>query len=148
MERPKDRIRDQSSVSKIIDDLKTLYSRDSAYVSIIKNRNLLISALEELDSLIEMDNVKESIVQQLQFLIIKQIMNDSENPFEGHMLHTVINGPPGTGKTKIGIVLTKIWMALGIIKKSDESMIKNLDAPVIIINKMYEKTVADLTHHN
>ena len=37
----------------------------------------------------------------------------------GDMLHTVIYGPPGVGKTKLGYILGKIYYKMNIIKKSD-----------------------------
>ena len=33
------------------------------------------------------------------------------------MLHTVIEGPPGVGKTMLGKILGEIYYNLGIIKK-------------------------------
>ncbi len=33
------------------------------------------------------------------------------------MLHTVMYGPPGVGKTRVCIILAKIWLALGILKQ-------------------------------
>ena len=36
------------------------------------------------------------------------------------MLHTVIYGPPGVGKTKVGSVLAKIWASLGLLKKENK----------------------------
>jgi len=42
---------------------------------------------------------------------------DMTKLFDGHMLHTVIYGPPGVGKSKLGEILAKFYSALGILKK-------------------------------
>jgi hypothetical protein len=153
-----------SIVKNYINDLRELLDNKSPLVHAIKNTKLLFEALEDLDRMIDMESVKKSIIIQLQKLIIDQLMpkkdklnttisnNDlqqnkisTKNPFNGHMLHTVIYGPPGVGKTEIGIILAKFWMSLGIIKISEEedknitNVIKNMETPVIIFNTMVEK---------
>lgn len=76
----------------------------------IKDKDSLIKALRNLDQMIGMSKVKESVIDQLKFLLTSDSM-------EGHMLHCVISGPPGVGKTQLGIVLSKIWNSLGVLKK-------------------------------
>lgn len=76
----------------------------------------LVDALEELDSLVDMDDAKESICLQLEYIIMKLEAKATGPLFDDHYLHTVISGPPGVGKTRLGKILAKIWMALGVIK--------------------------------
>jgi len=79
-------------------------------ISNIKDKDGLVKALKMLDSMIGMSKVKESVIDQLKFLLTSDSM-------EGHMLHCVISGPPGVGKTQLGIVLSKVWNALGVLKR-------------------------------
>lgn len=133
-----------TEVSEMISELYKLKSENSMVISVIKNFDLLIEALKELDMLIEMTSVKSAIISQLHFLIIKQLQNkkdDEDQIFEGHMLHTVIYGPPGVGKTKVGIILSKIWLSLTLIKSSmvTSSTSTSPDIYDTIINKLEQK---------
>ena len=44
-----------------------------------------------------------------------------------NMLHTIIEGPPGTGKTEIGKILAEIYSALGIIPSNKFKLVKRTD---------------------
>jgi len=71
----------------------------------------LIRALKELNSMIGMTYLKESITKQIMYLIKNKNFNV--------MLNTVIYGPPGTGKSRIGKILCKIWTCIGIIGQKE-----------------------------
>lgn len=148
---------DTHSVKIMINHLIKLKSDHAPILSNIHNYDLLLDALNELDQLIEMDKVKQSIVDQLQFLLTSNLSLTSKSPkidgkFEGHMLHTVIYGPPGVGKTKIGSILSKIWLALGLIDNTQISPIIPLlnnstqtkYYPLAILNNLYEKVIDNL----
>lgn len=109
-----------SLVQLMINQLTTLKNTNSPLVTVIENFPLLITTLRELDSLVEMTTVKESIISQLRFLLMKQAQSPlvTHPVFEDQMLHTIIYGPPGVGKTKVGVILAKIWLSLGLLQKS------------------------------
>lgn len=89
-------------------------------VKCIKYPNLLMSSLVELNYLVGMDRLKDSIALQVMRLI--DGINKGEKSTK--MLNTILYGPPGVGKTKVGIILAKIWFALGYLQKP----VKNLPA--------------------
>ena len=122
----------------MINELYKLRQTNSLILHAIKNFDQLIGALRELDGLIEMKSVKSSIISQLRFLIIKHLQSTEagNSVFEGHMLHTVIYGPPGVGKTKIGCILAKIWMSLTLINLSQSS---TPDLHDLIITKLEQR---------
>lgn len=105
----------EDEVNELIIYLDKLKLENSPFLSSIRNFELLKITLKELNSLIEMNEIKNSIVSQIKFLLI----NDNKN-FDGHMLHTVLSGGPGTGKTEVGTILAKIWKALGLINLEDK----------------------------
>ena len=80
------------------------------FIVLLKKNNIvqnkLIEALEELQSMIGMDNIKEDIV-----LLVKQ---NGER-----YLHTMLLGPPGMGKTVLGNILAKIYTSLNLLKTPD-----------------------------
>ena len=80
------------------------------YAIDLKKLNNLIEPLEKLDNAIGMEKIKKTIVDQIIYILQKF---DKEE----EMLHTVIEGPPGVGKTMLGKILGEIYYNLGIIKK-------------------------------
>jgi SpoVK/Ycf46/Vps4 family AAA+-type ATPase len=74
--------------------------------------NKLVPALEELNNMIGMKKVKHDIVDHIIFYLQKL---DNKNK---DMLHTVIEGPPGVGKTELGKILGKIYLGMGVLKNN------------------------------
>ena len=67
--------------------------------------------LEELDSLIGMQSLKESIFYQLVYYIQNlHTRNRSEE-----YLHTILIGGPGLGKTTAARIIGKLYQAMGIL---------------------------------
>ena len=165
-----------ASISNLIENINTLSARRDSLLSTIKSPKLLVRGLTQLRDLVEMVDIKHSIVSQIKFIIINQARKrkapstDTSPPrkrsrhersskgissrvrrlprqgkkddgdyesdcqsvteekdvadnakFEGHMLHSVISGNPGTGKTTVAMILAKIWMALGFVSKKEPS---------------------------
>lgn len=114
-------------ISNLIDNITLLIERRDPLLTVMKSPLLLIRGLTELKALIEMVEIKRSIVDQIKFLLtnfVRKKDNISPAPqFEGHMLHSVISGNPGSGKTTVGMILAKIWMALGFVSDKRETAI-------------------------
>ena len=72
--------------------------------------------LMELHDMIGMTKLKNSIVDQIIYFIQK--FHISKNVKNNDFLHTVINGPPGTGKTETAKILGKIFSKLGVLSKT------------------------------
>lgn len=121
-------VKANEEIDELIFDIITLLKKENALLSTIRNPMMLISGLRELRDMIEMTDIKNSIIDQIKFLLTNKIRaKKSQNPFEGHMLHSVICGNPGSGKTTIAKILAKIWMSLGFIStnaKSNDNGIK------------------------
>ena len=69
----------------------------------------LVSPMEDLKSIIGMHDVKKQIINQ----IIYSLQNLDK---EKQMMHTIITGPPGVGKTMLGYILGKMYFKMGVIK--------------------------------
>ena len=67
--------------------------------------------LMELDNMIGMNKLKDSIIDQVIFFS-QELHKDND------FMHTVIYGPPGTGKTEIAKIMGKIFSCIGVLKNN------------------------------
>jgi len=94
-----------------LDDLITLakqYDSSKDYNINLKKLNKVLPVLEKLKAVIGMKTVKDSIVGQIIFFL-----NEYNNQ---DMLHTVIQGPPGVGKTTLGKIIGELYYYMDILK--------------------------------
>lgn len=94
-----------------IDDLLNLidiYDSNKKYNINLSRLSKIKSQLIELKNMIGLNNIKSQIINQLLY-----ILNEYN---EDNMLHTVITGTPGVGKTKLAKILGDIYHNLNIFK--------------------------------
>lgn len=99
----------------------------------------LIGPLTELSNLIGMTNVKEHMVNQILFFLQGSHTSGKCNKCtdcifnlpclnsQTEMLHTVITGPPGVGKTELGKILGKVYKEMGILSKGTFKLVTRSD---------------------
>ena len=97
-----------SNLDKLIEiannlDVKKDYPFD------LNKLKLLLGPLEKLKQFVGMKKVKDNIVKQILYFL--QNLDDTKD-----MMHTVITGPPGVGKTKLAYLLSEIYFKMGIFK--------------------------------
>ena len=68
-------------------------------------------SLTDLNNMIGMESVKKSVCRQILYFL--QSIEEQQD-----MLHMVITGSPGTGKTSLGVILSKIYYAMGLLEKN------------------------------
>ena len=113
---------------KTLDDLlkiiaKYEYKETDEYNIDLKSIVNIKTELEELTSMVGMENLKSSILSQLlyflqEFHITKQSNPLNENIIVHEFKHTVIYGPPGTGKTEIAKIIGRMYSKIGILKNN------------------------------
>lgn len=97
------------SITDLINIAKKYKNSNKTLAFNIDKLHKLINPMEELNSLIGMDEVKKQVINQ----IVYSLQNLDKDK---SMMHTVITGPPGVGKTMLGYILAKIYYKMGIIK--------------------------------
>ena len=81
----------------------------------------ILKPLNKLNKMVGLINLKNSIAEQ----IIYYIQNlEIEN---NNMLHTIIEGPPGVGKTEVGKILAELFCAMEIIPTDNFKIVKRTD---------------------
>lgn len=87
---------------------------DVEYNINLKTIHSIKSELCELDAMIGMHTLKKSVLEQLLYYL--QGLHNGGDDYK----HTVIFGPPGTGKTEVAKVLGAIYSKLGVICKPSD----------------------------
>jgi SpoVK/Ycf46/Vps4 family AAA+-type ATPase len=99
-----------SDIINIID--KNEYRTDTEYNIDLKSLHNIKTELIDLNNMIGMENMKQSIVDQLLYFMQNLHIGKESGDFK----HTAIYGPPGTGKTEIAKIIGKMYSKMGVLK--------------------------------
>ena len=78
----------------------------------------LEESCKKLNSLIGMDNIKESINEMIQLIHFnRELVKLGIEPEEGNLKvpHIILHGNPGTGKTTVAKLIGKLYKAMGLL---------------------------------
>lgn len=103
-----------SDVISVIEN--NAYSEDNEYNIDLKALCNIKTELVQLNSMIGMESMKSSVLEQLIYFI--QELHVGKDKDTSDFKHTVIYGPPGTGKTEIAKIIGKMYSKLGILKNN------------------------------
>lgn len=108
----------------------------------------LEKALKELNELIGLENIKKDISELINLLKIQKKRTSEGLKNTEITLHTVFLGPPGTGKTTVARLLSRIFRHLGFLSKGQlietdrEGMIAGyVGQTALKVNKVVEESL-------
>jgi hypothetical protein len=84
--------------------------------------------LLKLKEMVGMETVKKNIVEQIVYYLQHLEIDNND------MLHTIIEGPPGVGKTELGKILGELYVRMGILKNENV----NIDDPDFNIDSIFK----------
>ena len=70
--------------------------------------------LKKLDDLVGMESLKDTLFCQIIYYVQGLHLQNKDEEF----LHTILAGPPGTGKTTVAKIISELYSALGVLKNS------------------------------
>lgn len=79
----------------------------------------ILQDLIDLNNMIGLKKLKNQIVDQILYFV--------QGIDESVMMHTVLEGPPGAGKTTVSHILSKIYSKLGIFRKTKFNIVRRSD---------------------
>jgi SpoVK/Ycf46/Vps4 family AAA+-type ATPase len=108
-----------ASLNTIYDLIKVIdenpYEADTKYNFDLKSLHNIRAELVELNDMIGMNTLKASVFSQLIYFI-QNLHKDDKNK-TSDFKHTIICGPPGTGKTEAAKIIGRMYSKVGILKK-------------------------------
>jgi SpoVK/Ycf46/Vps4 family AAA+-type ATPase len=105
-------IKEFSDLVKLVKTCGPQFRTDTDYNIDLAALLRIQEELEQLDAMIGLKNFKNSVLDQILYFVQNLHVDGKDSDF----LHTILCGPPGTGKTEVAKILGKLYSKIGILR--------------------------------
>ena len=119
-----------NSISSLLKFAKS-YQREKFIIDHYKLKKIK-KPLEKLNNIVGLDKLKEEIFNLISYLLLYHE--------KGDLLHTVLQGPPGVGKTKVAEIMAELYAGLGYLKLGHIVKVKRNDLIGPFLGQTTDKT--------
>ena len=92
-------------------DLGNKFDRTKRYEFDMRKLNKMVPAMKKINEFIGMSSIKNHLVDHILFYL----QSENFKVTDKDIMHTVITGPPGVGKTEFAKALGELYLSMGIL---------------------------------
>jgi len=125
---------DITNINDLIELGKSYHCKNNLYYNNLELYKLckLVEPLTELKNLVGMEKVKKNMIEQIIYCLQNMHKSNKKDAWgniinNDEMMHVIITGPPGVGKTELGKILGKLYKEMGILSKDIFKIVKRSD---------------------